>query len=91
MVINAIGKNAKRPATAQECFEMVTVIRRSVAEIIQDQHIVQKIKVLYGGSSNAENTAEFLTTGGANGLLVGRASLDPKEFGNMIATASKLK
>lgn len=87
----AIGKNAKRPATAQECFEMVTVIRRSVAEILDNQIIAQQIKVLYGGSSNAENTKEFLTTGGADGLLVGRASLDPKEFGNMITIASKLK
>lgn len=86
----AIGKDAVRSATAQECFEMVTVIRRSIAEIINNQIIAQNIFVLYGGSSNAENAAEFLTTGGANGLLVGRASLDPKEFGTMIGVASKV-
>lgn len=86
----AIGKDAKRPATAQECFEMVTVIRRSIAEITENQLIGQNITVLYGGSSNAENTTEFLTVGGADGLLIGRSSLDPKEFGKMIAIASKL-
>ncbi len=87
----AIGKNAKRPATATECFEMVTVIKRSISEIINNQTIAHSTPVLYGGSSNAENTAEFLTTGGANGLLVGRASLDSNEFGAMITIASKLK
>ena len=87
----AIGKDAKRPATAEECFEMVTVIKRSISEIINNQTVTHLVPVLYGGSSNAENTQEFLTTGGASGLLVGRASLDSKEFGAMITTASKLK
>ncbi len=87
----AIGKDAKRPATAAECFEMVTVIKRSISEIINNADVAHLIPVLYGGSSNAQNTQEFLTTGGANGLLVGRASLDSKEFGAMITTASKLK
>lgn len=86
----AVGKDAVRSATAQECFEMITVIRRSIAEITGDQHVAQKIIVLYGGSSNSENMEEFLTTGVANGLLVGRASLDPKEFGKMIRVASKV-
>lgn len=86
----AIGKDAKRPATADECFEMITVIRRSIAEITGDQVLAQRITVLYGGSSNAENTTEFLTTGGADGLLVGRASLDPKEFSTMITLAAKI-
>lgn len=87
----AIGKDAKRPATAEECFEMVTVIKRSVSEITNNQTVAHLIPVLYGGSSNAENAKEFLTTGGANGLLVGRASLDPKEFGAIITIAAKLK
>lgn len=86
----AIGKDAKRPATAEECFEMITVIRRSIAEITNNPSIGQDIKVLYGGSTNTTNTGEFLTVGGADGLLVGRASLDPKEFGNMINLAVKL-
>jgi triosephosphate isomerase len=87
----AIGKDAKRPATAEECFEMVTVIKRSISEITNNQTVAHLVPVLYGGSSNAENTADFLTTGGANGLLVGRASLDPKTFNQMISIASKLK
>lgn len=86
----AIGKDAKRPATAQECFEMITVIKRSISEIIGNQEIAHLVPILYGGSSNASNTQEFLTVGGAQGLLVGRASMDPKEFGSMISIAAKL-
>ena len=87
----AIGKDAKRSATAEECFEMITVIRRSITEFTNNSELGQNIKVVYGGSSNASNTQEFLTIGGADGLLVGRASLDPKEFGSMITIAAKLK
>lgn len=86
----AIGAGAKRSATADECFEMVTVIKRTIAEITKDQKIAHKVPVLYGGSSNAENTKEFLTTGGADGLLIGRASLNPAEFNKMIVIASKI-
>lgn len=86
----AIGKDAKRPATADECFEMITVIKRSISEIINNQSTAHLVPVLYGGSSNAENAKEFMTTGGASGLLVGRASLESKEFGTMITIASKL-
>lgn len=41
-------------------------------------------KVLYGGSSNAENAAGFLSRE-IDGLLVGGASLDAKEFSKMIS------
>lgn len=86
----AIGAGAKRAATAQECFEMITVIKRSIAELTNNQTMGQKIQVIYGASTSSENAAEFLTDGGADGLLVGRASLDPKEFSKIITIASKL-
>lgn len=86
----AIGKDATRPATAEECFEMITVIRRSIAELLGNVGIAHTIPVLYGGSTDKINTISFLTEGGADGLLVGRSSLDPKEFGAMIQLASKI-
>ncbi len=52
-----------------------------VAMFIRIQFKVSKI--LYGGSSNAENFREFLERQ-IDGLLVGGASLDPKQFGEMI-------
>lgn len=44
-------------------------------------------KVLYGGSANATNAAEFLGQPNVDGLLVGGASLLPKDFNAMINTA----
>lgn len=41
-------------------------------------------KVLYGGSANAANAAGFLSQPNVDGLLVGGASLLPKEFNAMI-------
>jgi len=86
----AIGANAKRSATKTESFEMITAIKRSIAEIAGDAILAQKIVVLYGGSVDLDSVPEFLTEGGADGLLVGRASLDPKTFGSMIRTSAKI-
>jgi triosephosphate isomerase len=85
----AIGKDAVRTATVDESFEMITVIRRIITELYSVE-LGQEITVLYGGSTNAENIQEFLIIGGADGVLVGRASLDPKEFGSMINKASSI-
>lgn len=41
-------------------------------------------KVLYGGSANATNVADFLSQPNVDGLLVGGASLLPKDFNEMI-------
>jgi triosephosphate isomerase len=41
-------------------------------------------RVLYGGSSNAANAASFLSQHNIDGLLVGGASLLPKDFNAMI-------
>lgn len=86
----AIGKDAVRSATADESFEMITVIRRIITDLYNPE-VGQEITVLYGGSVTSESSDDFLDNGGADGLLVGRASLDPKEFGNIISRASKLK
>jgi triosephosphate isomerase len=87
----AISTGTFHGATAADCYEMVTVIRRIVAEITKNQTLAQNIKMLYGGSANPENTESFLSEGGVQGLLVGKASLDPKTFNQMISTAAKLK
>ena len=41
-------------------------------------------RVLYGASVTAENAATFLRVSGADGLLVGGASLDPESFRKII-------
>ncbi len=41
-------------------------------------------KVLYGGSANASNAKEFLSQPNVDGLLVGGASLNAKDFNSII-------
>ena len=40
----------------------------------------QDVRVLYGGSVTSENVKSFVSQPDINGVLVGQASLDPKEF-----------
>lgn len=44
-------------------------------------------KFLYGGSVNSQNVASFTSMPNIDGVLVGRASLDPVEFGKIIELA----
>ena len=76
----AIGKNAVRPCTSNECSDMAMAIRQALADLLKNTQDAAKIPILYGGSADVENTQEFLQDGSVQGLLVGRASLDSKEF-----------
>jgi len=42
------------------------------------------VKVLYGGSVTSENVKSFVSQPDVNGVLVGQASLDPKEFARIV-------
>ena len=47
-----------------------------------------KLQVLYGGSVNKDNAASLLALPDVDGVLVGGASLDAKQFAAIIAAAS---
>jgi triosephosphate isomerase (TIM) len=75
----AIGSNAARESTASECREMIIFIRKVIADVVGHK-VANSIPVLYGGSVNEQNAPSFILEGGADGLLVGRVSLDIKKF-----------
>ncbi len=52
------------------------------------QCVVKDVKILYGGSVNAENIRAFLSEPQINGALIGGASLKPDVFVQMIKNAS---
>ncbi len=60
---------------------------RKVLEALFDEKIAQDVKIIYGGSVNSGNIGGFLKEGKMNGGLVGAASLDPKEFIDIIKAA----
>lgn len=86
----AIGSKAVRSATPNDFHEMSILIKRHLVE--QFGKIAGfKVPILYGGSVDDRNAEGFLLQGGADGLLVGRVSLDPEKFGEIIRIAEHIK
>jgi triosephosphate isomerase len=67
----------------EESQKMALVIRKIISKIY-NLNISKKIRILYGGSVNSKNGQAYLNEGGFQGLLVGSASLDPKEFVDLV-------
>jgi triosephosphate isomerase len=86
----AIGAHAKRAATPADFREMSILIRRYLTEYFGKKDAFA-IPVLYGGSVDDRNAEGFLNEGGADGLLVGRVSLEPERFTSIIRSAHALR
>ena len=79
----AIGKEATREATVEEFVEMRIFIRKVLSDLY-DSKTICNVPIIYGGSVNPNNSRDFLERGEADGLLVGRDSLNPKKFAEII-------
>lgn len=53
------------------------------------KHFSEKIPILYGGSVDSQNAEDYIKKAGFQGLLIGNASLNPKEFIKIIKTINK--
>jgi len=51
------------------------------------ENVLEKVRILYGGSVKSENSGAYIKEAGYNGLLVGGASLDPEEFIKIVRSA----
>ncbi|MDZ7786517.1 MAG: triose-phosphate isomerase [Candidatus Saccharibacteria bacterium] len=68
----------------------VQKITGQIRDIVADLYgkkASETVRLLYGGSSNAENARSYLEVEGIDGLLPGGASLDYHAFSSMVATA----
>ncbi len=82
----AIGAKALRAAEPKDFREMSIFIRRNLVDRF-GKKAGFVVPILYGGSVDDKNAPGFLHEGGADGFLVGRASLDPKKFSKIIHAA----
>lgn len=82
----AIGTG--RAATGSHANIVMANIRELLAEIFNPE-AASIIPLLYGGSVNADNVAEFLSQPGIDGALVGGASLKPAQFLSIVKQASE--
>lgn len=69
-------------ATTEQAQEVCQEIRHNIEEIYGSQ-IASQIRILYGGSVNAENAAQLFSQPDIDGGLVGGASLKP-EFAEIV-------
>ena len=84
----AIGTG--RAAISKQANETISFIRHNVAKLY-DEDIAQRMRILYGGSVNAANAAEFLSQPEIDGALVGGASLKASEFISIVKQASEIR
>ncbi|MDP9071294.1 MAG: triose-phosphate isomerase [Actinomycetota bacterium] len=77
----AIGTG--KTATAEDAQAMCAVIRGEVSEAFGDE-AADSLRIQYGGSVKASNTAELMAQPDIDGALVGGASIDPDDFAQII-------
>lgn len=73
------------PDTPEGAMMAAVLIRKTAVGIFGPS--AKNLRVVYGGSVNAENAGNFINHEGIDGVLVGGASLDPQEFAKIIGSA----
>lgn len=70
-------------ATAEDAHEMKLFIKKVLTKLFTRAG-AEKVRVLYGGSVKPKNAKELYEQGNVDGFLVGGASLQAKDFGEII-------
>ncbi|MCF0201017.1 MAG: triose-phosphate isomerase [Bacteroidales bacterium] len=83
----AIGTG--KTATPEQAQEMHAFIRNLVKEHY-DEATADEIRILYGGSCNAQNATELFSQPDVDGGLIGGASLKADDFVSICAQASQI-
>lgn len=65
------------------------VIKQALYDILPRAEVDEQIRIIYGGSVDPENTADFVRQPTVDGVLVGTASLEAVSFTAIIASAIK--
>jgi len=83
----AIGTGkACQPVQAQ----VINLLIRKILSGLYGRNIAKEIKVLYGGSVKQNNALGYLKEARMAGLLIGGASLRPKEFVRIVKDSSRI-
>lgn len=75
--------------TPDNIAKAVKAIRRNI-EHLYGATAAERVRVLYGGSANASTAHGLMSSEGVDGLLVGGASLNYKEFSGIVDAAYRL-
>jgi triosephosphate isomerase len=80
----AIGKSDDQAMKPSDIHETTLFIKKVLLETYKLKKALL-VPVLYGGSVTHNNASEIIAGGQVQGLLVGRESLNPKKFGELLA------
>lgn len=85
----AIGKSFKDAMKPADVYETAIFIKKVLADIFGKPSALS-VSILYGGSVNFENAEAIISEGEVDGLLVGRESLDTKNFAKLISVINEI-
>ena len=77
----AIGTG--RNCSVEETADSFAFIKKIISKLYGEK-AAESAKILYGGSVKAENSGSYVREAGANGLLVGGASLNARDFTSIV-------
>ncbi len=77
----AIGTG--NPCLPEDAMKASLFIKKVLARLY-DRSAAEKVSILYGGSVNSKNAADYLEAASMDGLLIGGASLNASEFSRII-------
>ena len=86
----AISTHASGVESPEDMLQMGIFIRKTLGAIC-GKDLAVKVPILYGGSVDEKNIEAYITRGGVDGALVGKASLLAETFGKIIKIANDIK
>jgi len=84
----AIGTG--RAASGKQANDTIAFVRQRISKQY-GREIAQQVRILYGGSVNSANIAEFINQPEIDGALVGGASIKADEFLGIVRQTSEIK
>lgn len=85
----AIGKKEDEAMKPSDIHETSIFIKKVLAEVY-DSKTALSVPILYGGSVTHKNAKEIIGLGEVQGLLIGRESLNPKKFGELLKNVDQI-
>jgi len=79
----AIGKTAGEAMDSHKLHQTTLFIRKVLSELY-GRLLADSVKIIYGGSVEAENASELIKNGNVSGFLVGHASLSSVSFSEIL-------
>ena len=85
----AIGKSEAEAINSESMHSMSIFVRKVLSDMYGKEE-ASSVSIIYGGSVTPENAAQIFVGNQIDGFLLGRQSLSPEGFGEIMAILNKL-